>query len=210
MVDLFIKIDETVFMNIIDAIKSRRSIRKFHTKSIDRAIIEKIIEAGILAPSAKNRQPWKFIVVENEAKNEMIIKIREGLENMKSGGALSEEFRKYISGAENTVKIMEDAPVTIFVINTRNKMVLNQTVEKKFFELANLQSIGAAIENMVLAALEYGIGSLWINDIYFAYDELGKWLNTEQQIIAAISFGFPNENPSARPRKDTGLLVEWK
>jgi nitroreductase len=76
--------------------------------------------------------------------------------------------------------------------------------------MANIQSIGAAIENMILAALEYGLGSLWICDIYFAYGELEEWLGADSQIIAAVSFGYPNERPAATPRKPVRLVTEWK
>ncbi|MDR0563212.1 MAG: nitroreductase family protein [Spirochaetaceae bacterium] len=197
-------------MNIIDAIVNRRSIRTFLEKDIDRAILEKILTAGMSAPSAKNRQPWKFIVIANERKHDMISIIKSGLEHEKSGAGLLPNFKQYISSAEHTVKIMEEAPVTLFVINTENVFLLNQTAEEKLFEMANIQSIGASIQNILLAALEYGIGSLWICDIYFAYHELRTWLNTEQQIIAAVSLGYPNETPFPRARKRIDAIVEWK
>jgi nitroreductase len=197
-------------MNITEAILSRRSIRKFLEKDIDTNILEKIIEAGIFAPSGKNRQPWKFVVISHEKKYEMIKTIKDGIENEKAGNGLLKNFTKFISSAKHTVKIMEEAPVTIFIINTENKLSLNQTVEEKLFEMINIQSIGASIENMILAALEYGIGSLWICDIYFAYNELRKWLKTDNQIVAALSLGYPDEHPLARPRKEKDTLVEWK
>ncbi|MDR1586585.1 MAG: nitroreductase family protein [Treponema sp.] len=195
-------------MNILDAIINRKSIRKFLSKDVDRDIINKIIEAGILAPSPKNRQPWKFIVVTNENKSEMIETIKNGFE--KAGNGLLKDFVNFNPSAWNTVKTMETAPVTIFVINTENNFSLNQTPEEKLFEMANIQSIGASIENMILAAMEYGIGSLWICDIFFAYRDICKWLNTDRQIVAAVSLGYPDENPSARPRKEMNISVEWK
>jgi nitroreductase len=197
-------------VNITEAISARRSIRKFLPKKIDQSIIEKIITAGILAPSAKNRQPWKFIIITEKNKNEMIKTIQAGIENEKSGGGLLKNFREFIPFAENSVRIMEEAPVTVFVLNTENTTALSQTAEEKLFEMANIQSIGAAIENMLLAALEYGIGSLWICDIYFAYNELSRWLNTDRQIVAAVSFGYPDESPPPRPRKGMDVLTGWK
>ena len=194
-------------MNIIDAIKSRRSIRKFLPKNIEKDIIEKIIDAGILAPSAKNRQPWKFVVVANDSKDDMINTIKTGIEDYKK---VDGAFREYLPFYEQTLKIMAEAPVTIFVLNTENQFVLNQTDSEKFHEMTNIQSIGAAIENMILAALEYGVGSLWICDIYCTYNEIAAWLKTDNQIIAAISFGYPDENPSARPRKQKNEVIEWK
>jgi nitroreductase len=197
-------------MDILDAIAKRRSIRKFLTKDIDIAILKKILSAGIMAPSAKNRQPWKFIVTTNKNKHEMVKVIKSGIENEKGGNGLLKNFKEHIFSAEHTVKIMETAPVTVFIMNTENTFALNQTAEEKLFEMANIQSIGAAIENIALASLEYGIGSLWICDIYFAYNELREWLNTDGQIIAAVSLGYPDEDPKPRMRKEMAVLVEWK
>ncbi len=56
----------------MDAINSRRSIRRFSDREIPHDIICKIIESGIKAPSSKNRQPWKFMVIQGQAKEEML------------------------------------------------------------------------------------------------------------------------------------------
>ena len=63
---------------------------------------------------------------------------------------------------------------------------------------------------MLLTATERGIGSLWICDIYFAYEELCQWLGDEGQLLAAIAFGYPDEQPNARPRKALDEVVEWR
>ncbi|MDR1216757.1 MAG: nitroreductase [Treponema sp.] len=197
-------------METIAAIENRRSIRRFIDKEIDKNIIEKIMEAGILAPSGKNAQPWKYIVVTGKNKTEMLKAMKEGIENEKSGNGILIPHKQLNIAAEYTMKIMEEAPITIFVINTEGKIQLTQTIEEKLEEMVNIQSIGASIQNMLLAAFDYGIGSLWICDIYFAYRGLSKWLNTDQQIIAAISFGYANEEPLARPRKKMEEVVEWR
>ena len=82
--------------------------------------------------------------------------------------------------------------------------------EERVYEICNIQSLSASIQNMLLAATEKGIGSLWICDIYFAYFELCNWLDTEGELIAAIAFGYPNEFPKMRPRKNIQDVVEWR
>lgn len=59
-------------MDIIRAIEERRSIRKFKDKVVPKEIIEKILELATKAPSGKNRQPWKFVVAQNNTKDEMV------------------------------------------------------------------------------------------------------------------------------------------
>jgi len=196
-------------MNISDAIKGRRSIRRFLDKEIDKDIILKILDAGILAPSPKNNQPWRFYIVTKETKEEMINIIKNGIKEIRAsfGSLVSGDF---LNSAEATLKTMEEAPVTIFVINVKNKMKFKHSPVSKFLEMANIQAIGAAIENMALASLEYGIGSLWIGDIFFNYSDISKWLCTDKQVVAAVSFGYPAETPHARPRKELDSIIEWR
>ena len=82
--------------------------------------------------------------------------------------------------------------------------------EERIYEICNAQSIGAAIENMTLTATELGLGSLWICDTYFAYEELTEWLGTEGALYAALAVGYADESPAPRPRKDINSITEWR
>ncbi len=170
-----------------------------------------IIQSGIKAPSSKNRQPWKYIVVQGREKEEMLEVFRRGISREENERALLPQSRQHISAAKYTVDIMEDAPVIVFVVNSLGKSILSElTPEERVYEICNIQSIGASIQNMLLAATEKGIGSLWICDIYFAYTELCEWLNSEGQLVAAIAFGYPDESPRERPRKSLNDVVVWR
>jgi len=188
---------------MISAIYDRRSIRKFSDAPIPKEDMIEIIQSGIKAPSSKNRQPWKYIVVQGREKEEMLEVFRRGISREENERALLPQSRQHISAAKYTVDIMEDAPVIVFVVNSLGKSILSElTPEERVYEICNIQSISASIQNMLLAATEKGIGSLWICDIYFVlYSELCKWLDSDGQLIAAIAFGYPNEFPKERPRK---------
>ena len=196
---------------MISEIYDRRSIRKFIDKPISQEDITDIIQSGLKAPSSKNRQPWKYIVVQGNAKKEMLKVFRQGIEREENGNALLPQSKQHIPAAKHTVDIMAEAPIIVFVVNTLGKNILEKmTPEEHVFEICNIQSISASIENMLLAATEKGIGSLWICDIYFAYSELCEWLDSKGQLIAAIAFGYPNESPQERPRKKIEDIVEWR
>lgn len=170
-----------------------------------------IIQSGIKAPSSKNRQPWKYIVVQGREKEEMLEIFRRGISREENEWALLPQSRQHISAAKYTVDIMEDAPVIVFVVNSLGKSILSElTPEERVYEICNIQSISASIQNMLLSATEKGIGSLWICDIYFAYSELCEWLNSEGQLVAAIAFGYPDESPRERPRKSLNDVVVWR
>lgn len=192
---------------MLDAIAARRSIRKFKNTPVPRHIIEEIIKAGALAPSSKNRQPWHFVVTTGKAKEEALAAglLREAQQ------PLLPESAQYIAGAWNTLAIMRQAPVLIFVVNPLGLDLLTpQNTENRVFEICNAQSIGAAVENMSLAAVENGLGSLWICDIYFAYRELCAWLNCGGELAAAFALGYAGEEPAPRPRKSWSETVEWR
>lgn len=196
---------------MISAIYDRRSIRKFSDAPISKEDMTEIIESGIKAPSSKNRQPWKFIVVQGKEKEKMLKAFRQGISREEKESALLPQSRQHIAAAKYTVDIMESAPVTVFVVNSLGKSILSDlTPEERVYEICNIQSISAAIQNMLLTATEKGIGSLWICDIYFAYAELCEWLNREGQLVAAVAFGYPDEFPQARPRKNFDEVVEWR
>ena len=179
---------------MIPSILNRRSIRKYKDTPVPREAIEEILYAGSLAPSSKNRQPWKFIVVSGEAKKEMLEAMGRGLAREKEGrDALLPESRQHISGAEHTLHIMEPA-----------------TPEQRIYEICNAQSIGAAVENMTLAAEGLGLGSLWICDIFFAYRELNQWLGVQGTLAAAMALGYADEAPGPRPRKSMDDLAAWR
>lgn len=196
---------------MISAIYDRRSIRKFKDKPISQEDIIDIIQSGIKAPSSKNRQPWKFVVIQENAKEEMLNVFCRGIEREENDSALLPQSKQHIISAKHTIDIMAEAPTIVFVVNTLGRNILTElTLEERVSEICNIQSISASIQNMLLAATEKGIGSLWICDIYFAYPELCKWLNSDGQLIAAIAFGYPNESPKERPRKAIEDIVEWR
>jgi len=190
-------------MQTLDAIANRRSIRKFKETPVPEDIVRKILLAATQAPSAKNRQPWRFVVVSGEKRTGMLDAMRAGMAKHEAGG-------ENTGSAKWTAQIMEQAPVTIFVFNAEGiHPWLAHSIDQNFGNLVNLQSVGAAIQNMCLAALDLGLGSLWIADTLYAYDELCAYLKMDCQMVAALAIGYPDEAPDARPRKPMDDVARW-
>jgi len=191
-------------MNTLEAIAQRRSIRKFKDTPVPDELVEKVLSAAVQAPSGENRQPWRFYVVKEDKRAEMVRIMREGIEK-REGEGMSPVSSKH------TARIMEQAPVTIFVFNpfyeedTERESAFTDVV----FNVVDVQSVGAAIQNLLLAALEYDLGTLWICDVFYAYDELRAWLGETHQMVAAVLLGYPDQSPHARPRKPVGEVTRW-
>ena len=196
---------------MIQEIENRRSIRKYKPDKIERKLIEEIIYSASLAPSAKNRQPWKFIVYQGEEKDKLVDVMRHGINSEKMTHELMPEWAFAIPDAENTVRIMQEVPCLIAVLNT-NQYTPFASIEneKRIVEISDSLSIGAAIENMILTATGYGLGTLWIANTCFAYNELMDFIGTDSQLTGIVAIGFANEAPAKRPRKPFEEIVEYR
>lgn len=191
-------------METLQAIAARRSIRKFSHQEVTRETIEAVLQAAIQAPSGKNRQPWRFVVVAGDEKRVQMIRVmRAGIDANKAQGVDP-------GTAIMTARVMEGAPVTIFVFNPAGQHPWTQhSVGQTFLEAVDTQSIGAAVQNMLLAAQDMGLGTLWICDVWGAYEQLTQWLGESGQLVAAVALGYPDEEPAARPRRSMSEVVRW-
>lgn len=191
-------------MDVSEAISARRSIRRFKDTPLADEVVEKILQSGTLAPSGKNRQPWRFYVVSGGPKKaEMVSILRAALQRMAAEG-------HNMRWPEHSVDIIERAPVTVFVCNPEGQRPwFAHANDQAIMQVVDTQSVGASIQNMLLAAQAEGVGSLWICDVFIAYDVLCDWLGEKGELIAAISFGYADEAPAARPRKPLSDVTVW-
>ena len=160
------------------------------------------IYSATLAPSAKNRQPWKFIVYQGKEKDKLVDIMRQGINSEKINHTLMPEWAFAIPDAENTVRIMQEAPCLIAVLNTNQHTPFECIQgENRVVEICDSLSIGAAIENLLLTATSHGLGTLWIANTCFAYNELTAFIGTDNQLTGIVAVGLANESPAKRPRK---------
>lgn len=187
-------------IDVTEAIKGRRSIRKFINKPVPRDLIEQILAVTIQAPSGKNRQPWRFVVIEGTKKDELVDLLTKVITDLKGKGT-------DIGSLETTVSAIKQAPVIVFVFNAFAGSAVMEADRYKW--MVDLQSIGGAIQTMLLAAQSFGLGTLWICDVFYADKEICAWLNRGDQLVAAVSLGYPDQSPHARPRKPLDEITEW-
>ena len=190
--------------------EERKSIRKYKPEMIPEDVLRQILEAGCAAPSAKNRQPWKFLVAVGDKKEEICALMEKGIAKQKKSRMMPEKFKKGLASAENTLRIMREAPVLVLVMNTHSGDPYKPVMfGKRVSEIHDSLSIGAAVENMCLQAAELGIGSLWIGNTVYAHKEITAYLQTKDQLSCAVIFGYPDEKPAGRPRRKFEDTVEF-
>lgn len=192
-------------MNLDDVIKERISCRSYAQGELTELQLRKILTAACHAPSPKNRQPWRFVVLRKQNKKEFLKIIHNSFSN-NSTSYLYEQKLNETNTEKETYRIMKEADSVILVFNTYSSVeVLGK--EDALFDCANIQAIGAAIQNMILKATELGIGSLWICDIFASYQQICDQYCKNGQLIAAIALGYPAETRKLTTRKSLDELI---
>jgi len=201
-------------MEIMEAINKRKSIRGFKSDNVPRDILTKIMEAACQAPSAMNTQPWEFIVVTGDVLNKLRLAIVDKLNKKEpvdhdhaivswSEGSIYRD--RQVELAKKIFELMDipredkqkrtawlergfrffDAPVAIFLLT-----------DKKLSDVGPLLDLGAAMQNICLAALGCGLGTC-IEDQGVLYSKVLREIleiPENKKIIIAVAVGFPDWN----------------
>lgn len=194
-----------------DPIFTRRSIRRFSRREVSAELINAMLEGSIQAPSAKNRQPWRFIVFGGEPKADFERCMERGLVREENADAILPRSRSGLPDAWNTLRIIMEAPLLIAVVNTNGKSpFVPVDSDDRVTEICDTLSIGAAVQNILLTAENLGLGTLWIANTCFAYPELTELLKTDGQLVGAVVVGYADEAPTPRPRKGIADISEYR
>jgi coenzyme F420-0:L-glutamate ligase / coenzyme F420-1:gamma-L-glutamate ligase len=188
-------------MSIKDVLKQRRSIRRYKNQPVPEALVSEVLEAAGWAPSAHNSQPWRFIVLQsNESKRELAYQMAEAWAiDLKKEGATIEK-QKF----DERVDRFASAPVLIVACLTMEGLRKFPDQEKQLTErdLA-VESLGAGLENLLLAAHASGLGACWFCAPAFCKNIVRVVLKIPDSMepAALIALGYPAESPTVPNRK---------
>lgn len=167
-------------MELKQTIKNRHSVRSYSKKIIPKKIIDEIIEYANLAPTAGNLQARDFIIVDDD------------------------NIKKQLCSAALNQRFIIQAPISIVVCANLKRSV---PYGKRGIELYSIQDATAAVEHILLLAVDYGLDTCWIG----AFDEdiVSKILNLPAYIrpIAIIPIGYSSEQKTSSKRFDTKQLT---
>jgi len=168
-------------MNFTELVNKRQSTRKYSEKKVERDLIDKCLDAARLAPSARNSQPWSFIVIDDP---QSIVSVSQ----------------RAFSGIYKSTQFAGKAPVLIVVITEKADYVTrmgNLIRNTKY----NLIDIGIACEHLVLQAEELGLGTCWLG--WFSSRGVRKALKLPRssRIDILISMGYPLDPDYRKERK---------
>lgn len=174
--------------DLVEAIEERRSVRSFKPDPVPEATLSRIIGCGLMAPSAGNIQPWQFYAVK------------------------SPEVKTALAQAAYGQDFVAAAPVVIVVAAEPRRSAARYG--KRGSELYCLQDTAAAVENMLLTVVAYGLAACWVG----AFDEQAArcalGLPDELRPVAMVPIGYPKEGATARrarpqrPWDETVVVIE--
>jgi len=174
-------------MNVEEAIKTRRSIRKYRQKAVPEEFILKVIEAGRLAPSGNNAQPARYIIIESE-------KVKQELKENKI-------FKQaFVYTAPALIVCCGDS-------ESYPKSKIDPGLDDPF-PIRAVRDVAIAAENMVLQATELGLGTCYIG--WTDKPKIKNLLNIPDDYVVpfVITLGYPDEKPSETSRKKMGDILK--
>jgi len=162
-------------LELLEAIKHRRSVRAYTREDVSEEEVEKLIDAARCAPSAGNIQPWEFVIVRDA------------------------EIKQKLAAAALDQTFIEEAPVVIVVC--ADEAQSNEGYGNRGVTLYCIQDTAAAIQNILLVVHALGLGACWVGA--FREELVKKALNTPMNIrpIAVIPVGHTAEKPRAPSRR---------
>lgn len=179
-------------MAVMNEIKERRSVRRFSPAPVSDAQIREILEASRLAPSSRNSQPWRFLVVRDE------------------------ETKKRIVAADHDQSWMLEAPVFIVCLVdirtsiSEEEMRCPEDNRGSADMLRMVKDSGTAIGYMLLQIQHMGLAACWTG--WFEQKDMRRaaGLPDNMFVSAVVPVGYPAEAPEARPRRSLDELVRFE
>ena len=174
-------------MDIFQVFRDRRSIRKYQDRPVEADKLEQVLEAARLAPSWKNLQCWRFLIIDDSEKKKAL-------------------FKAFPEGNPGT-KALATAPIVIVVCADPSASGVENGIEYYVADTA------IAFEHLCLAAYALGLGTCWMG--WFDEAAVRKSLDipTSFRVLGVTPLGYPDQEPKARPRKELAEIAfynQWE
>ena len=190
-------------------IKGRRSVRKFQTQPVPRELIEQMLEAARWAPSPHGRQPWRFVILSNAASKERLAEHMGATwqENLQMDGQDAEIVNIRLEKSRQRIL---NAPALIIPCLYLEDLDRYPDAKRQNDETTMaIQSLGAAIQNMLLVGYELGLDTGWMCAPLFCPEIVCQALELDTRLIphALIIVGYAAADPQRRERLPLSTLI---
>ena len=198
---------------ILDTIRGRRSVRRYLPKEVPEQLVNQVLEAGRWAPSPHGRQPWRFAVItKGETKNRLAEAMgEEWRSNLEMDGQSREVVEKRLEGSRRRLL---DAPVLVLLcLYLQDLDAYPDAARQQGETTMAVQSLGAAAQNVLLAAYDLGLDAGWMCAPLFCPEKVVEALALDPKLIphALLTLGYAEgDPPKRRGRKPLEGLVVYR
>lgn len=191
-------------MSLNSLIKNSSAVRIFSAKKIPAETIERIIDAGMWGPSLLGIQPWNFLVVNNQ---QLIRKIAD---------TTRKYANRYTPGLEKllimTASVIKNTQALILIysdgrVQKRIQAYHMHPEVQNQGQIAEMLTIGAAVQNMYLVANELGLGAVWLDAPTFFYEKINKIVHEKHKLIILLALGYARKKSKRSNRKPYSEMV---
>ena len=188
------------FSSIYQCIEARKSVRQYKAQPIEREVLLRVLDAGLHAPSGKNRQNWRFFVVQGAKRDEYLKLSQKSWLGIKDVLArrLKPSLYKF---TERFFYTLGGAPTIVFCYSQ------NHPEERHY---TSIGSVYMAVQNIILAAVSEGLGTCPMGapleikaevDKFLGIDNIAMPPDTELELLCALTLGYPDHEPPKAPRQ---------
>jgi F420 biosynthesis protein FbiB-like protein len=193
-------------------LRSRRSIRRFKTDPVPDSVIRAILSTATFAPSAHNRQPWRFCIITDSSVKEKLADAMAAdfQRDLERDGQSPEKIHAQIQRSRSRII---SAPVLILLCLDMSDMDSYPDEKRQHAEkMMAIQSVAAAGMQLLLAAHAEGLGGVWACWPLFAQETIQATLHLHKEWEPQAMFfvGYTEEQPDARERKLLEEIVEYR
>jgi coenzyme F420-0:L-glutamate ligase / coenzyme F420-1:gamma-L-glutamate ligase len=198
---------------VLDAVRGRRSVRRYLPKEVAPDLVDAVLEAGRWAPSPHGRQPWRFAVVTKEETKERLARAmgEEWRANLEMDGQASEVVERRLQGSRRRLL---DAPVLVLLCLYLDDLDVYPDGGRQESEITMaVQSLGAAAQNMLLAAYVLGLDAGWMCAPLFCPAEVVEAMGLDPKLVphALLTLGYAEgDPPKRRGRRPLDDLVVYR
>ena len=195
---------------LLAIMRERRSIRRYVSRAVPRAVLERLLEAARWAPSAHNRQPWRFAVL-TDAERQAALAEAMGARfraDLLAEGVGTAEVEAQL--ARSYARLTEAPALIVLFVDTTAMATYAEARRQQGEYIMAVQSVALAAQNLLLAAHAEGLGACWIAAPLFAPEEVRAALGVPQDWVAQglIALGYPAERPT-RTREPIEAKTRW-
>ncbi len=199
-------------MDVLETLAGRRSVRRFDGRPVPTEALARLVEAATWAPAPHHGRPWRFVNVASPAARERLARAmgQRWRRDLERDGVPQEKIEALLERSRR--QQMEAPALLLACLSPEGRRAWPDARRQRSEQAMSVQSIGAALQSLMLAAHALGLATFWISAPLFCPEAVRRALDLprdwETQALIAVGYPSPEYTPRPRPPFEGGFLIE--